>query len=62
MFTLPSMARLHMHIHPAIYIYDLDHDIFPVDKRMFPIFRTCITNEVYVDDIGGTVRQDVNEW
>lgn len=37
---------------PAIYVYDLDEDMFPVNKRMIGIARTGLPDGLHVDDCG----------
>ena len=37
---------------PAIYVFDLDENRFPVDKMMFGISRTGLADGIHVDDYG----------
>lgn len=37
---------------PAIYVFDLDDDAFPVNKRMIGISRTGIPDGIHIDDAG----------
>ena len=35
---------------PAIFVYDLDDDAFPVNKRMLGISRSGIPDGIHIDD------------
>ena len=37
---------------PAIYVFDLDENMFPVNKKMFGISRTGLADGIHVDDRG----------
>jgi gluconolactonase len=37
---------------PAIYVFDLDDDAFPINKRMLGISRTGISDGIHIDDAG----------
>ena len=53
---------------PAIFIFDIDDEAFPVNKRMFGISRTGIPDGIHIDDTGrvwtgeyeGVVVRNVN--
>lgn len=37
---------------PAIYVYDLDEDMFPVNRRMIGLSRTGVPDGIHIDDAG----------
>lgn len=37
---------------PAIYVFDLDDEAFPINKRMLGISRTGISDGIHIDDAG----------
>ncbi|OCL06107.1 calcium-dependent phosphotriesterase [Glonium stellatum] len=36
----------------AIYVYDIDEDLFPVNKRLFGLTRRGISDGIHIDDFG----------
>lgn len=37
---------------PAIFVFDLDEDVFPTNKRMLGISRTGVPDGIHIDDAG----------
>ena len=37
---------------PAIYVYDLDSDAFPVNRRMIGLARSGVLDGIHIDDAG----------
>jgi hypothetical protein len=39
---------------PAIFVYDLDDDAFPINKRMIGISRSGVPDGIHIDDADQT--------